>query len=384
MAMRPETRAVHSGVYQDQTFNSVTTPIYPSSTFYFDKVGVNKGYDYTRSANPTRDALEQNIASLEGGAGAVATATGMAAVTTTLALLGAGSHVIAGRDIYGGSYRLFSQILPRLGIEFSFIDMRDPADVDAAVRNNTKMIWIETPSNPLLNITDIEAVAAVARRRGVMTAADNTFLSPIHQRPLEWGVDLVVHSTTKYINGHSDVVGGAIVGRTADLAEQLNALANAIGTTGSPFDAWLVLRGVKTLPQRMAAHQHNAAALATYLQQHPRVNKVYYTGLPDHSQAPLIEKQQSGHGGMLAFDLDAPADKLDDFFAALKLITLAESLGGVESLIEQPWTMSHASMGEAGLAASGITPQTLRVSVGLEHPDDLLEDFERGFAAVSG
>jgi O-succinylhomoserine (thiol)-lyase len=380
--MRPETIAVHTGVYQDQTWNSVTTPIYPSSTFAFDKLGEHRGFDYTRSGNPTRHALEENLAALEGGQRAVVTATGMAAVTTALFLFRAGDHVIAGNDIYGGTYRLFSQVFPRMGIEFSFIDMRDPQQVRDAVRENTRCLWIETPSNPLLNIIDIAAMVEIAREKELTTICDNTFLSPLLQQPLALGCDVSLHSTTKYINGHSDVVGGALIAREQEMGQRLADLYNYLGTSGSPFDAWLVLRGLKTLPQRMAAHEHNAATLAKWLQQHEQVRRVYYTGLEEHPQIELIRRQQRGAGGMLAFEIDAPAEKLEAFFQALKLFILAESLGGVESLIEQPWSMSHASMGEAGLRESGITPQTIRVSVGLEHPDDLIEDLERGFAAV--
>lgn len=380
--MRPETKAVHTGVYADGSYNSVTTPIYPSSTFSFDAVGVNKGYDYTRTANPTRDALEQNVAALEGGAGAVATSTGMSAISTAMMLFKAGDHVIAGNDIYGGTYRLFDQVLPGLGVEISFVNLRDPNAVQEALKGNTRGLWIETPSNPMLNVIDVAALVAIAKERGLLTLCDNTFLSPIFQRPFELGVDVVVHSTTKYINGHSDVVGGVAIGRTPELAERLKWLANALGTTCSPFDAWLVLRGVKSLPARMRVHEANATRLAHWLEQHEQVKRVYYTGLASHPQHELIARQQKGHGGMLAFDIDAPADKLDTFFAALEVFLLAESLGGVESLIEQPWTMSHASMGEAGLAASGISPQTVRVSVGIEHVDDLIEDLERGFAAI--
>jgi len=380
--MRPETIAVHTGVYQDQTWNSVTTPIYPSSTFAFDKLGEHRGFDYTRSGNPTRHALEQNLAALEGGQRAVVTATGMAAVTTALFLFRAGDHVIAGNDIYGGTYRLFSQVFPRMGIEFSFIDMRDPQRVREAVKENTRCLWIETPSNPLLNIIDIAAMVEIAREKELVTICDNTFLSPLLQQPLALGCDVSLHSTTKYINGHSDVVGGALIARETEMGQRLADLYNYLGTSGSPFDAWLVLRGLKTLPQRMAAHEHNAATLAKWLQQHEQVRRVYYTGLEEHPQIELIRRQQRGAGGMLAFEIDAAAEKLEAFFEALELFILAESLGGVESLIEQPWSMSHASMGEQGLRESGITPQTIRVSVGLEHPDDLIEDLERGFATV--
>ena len=381
--MHPQTKAVHTGVYVDSTFNSVTTPIYPTSTFKFDAIGKHRGFDYTRSGNPTRSALEQNLASLEGGSGAVATSTGMSAITTALMLLKSGDHLIAGNDIYGGTYRLFNQVAPNMGIEVSFINLRDLDAARQAIKPNTKGIWIETPSNPLLNIIDITAVAELAKAKGLLTITDNTFLSPTFQKPLAMGVDVVVHSTTKYINGHSDVVGGAVIGATRDLTDRLLWIANAVGVTCSPFDAFLVLRGVKTLPYRMQAHQHNATTLAHWLEQHPLVSRVYYTALDSHPQRELIARQQTGHGGMLAFEINAPAEKLNTFFKTLKLFLLAESLGGVESLIEQPWTMSHASMGEAGLATSGITPQTVRVSVGLEHPDDLIEDLTQGFAAIA-
>ncbi len=380
--MRDETKAVHTGVYADGSYNSVTTPIYPSSTFYFDKVGVNKGYDYTRSGNPTRDALEQNVAALEGGSGAVACATGMGAITACTMLFKSGDHVIAGNDIYGGTYRLFSQVMPRLGIAVSFVNLRDLEAVQQNINDNTRAIWIETPSNPLLNVVDLQAVASLAKQHDLLTFCDNTFLSPHFQRPFDFGIDVVMHSTTKYLNGHSDVVGGIVIGRTQELAERLLWFANAIGVTCSPFDAWLVLRGVKTLHPRMETHQSNAMQLAGWLEQHPEVQRVYYTGLESHPQRELIERQQKGHGGMLAFDIDAPAERIDDFFAAMELFILAESLGGIESLISQPWNMSHASMGEAGLKASGMSPQTIRISTGIEHIDDLIEDLERGFAAI--
>jgi cystathionine beta-lyase/cystathionine gamma-synthase len=252
------------------------------------------------------------------------------------------------------------------------------------VRPSTRAIWIETPSNPLLNITDIAAMVDIAQEHDLLTIADNTFLSPAHQQPFDFGVDVVLHSSTKYLNGHSDVVGGLLIGRTDELAERIRGLGNALGTPCSPFDAFLVLRGVKTLAQRMAQHQTNAFALAEFLRNHPQVSKVYFTGFEDHPQKQLIDRQQRGHGGMLAFEIDAPADQLDRFFGAMELFLLAESLGGVESLIEQPWSMSHASMGEQGLKESGITPQTIRVSTGIEHPDDLIEDLERGFKAIAG
>src|SRR3989338_1347214 len=270
------TRAVHTGVYKDASYNSVTTPIYPTSTFYFDALRKNKGYDYTRSGNPTRTALEENIASLEGGVGASATATGMAAITTALFFLKPGDHVITGDDIYGGTYRLFDQVFSSWGIDFHFVHMRDPNTLRKALTKKTKMVWIETPSNPLLNIVDLEAVIALARKKDILTVVDNTFLSPYFQKPFEFGADMVMHSTTKYLNGHSDVVGGALVYGNKELERKGRFLINALGVSQAPFDAWLVLRGVKTLAQRMEAHQANARTIAQFLEKHKSVKKVYY------------------------------------------------------------------------------------------------------------
>ncbi len=368
------TSAVHTGVYKDSSYNSVTTPIYPTSTFYFDAPGKNKGYDYTRSGNPTRSALEQNIAALEGGVGCSVTATGMAAITAVMFYLKPGDHVVTGDDIYGGTYRLFKHVLSHWGIEFSFIRMRDPENVRKAITPKTKMVWIETPSNPLLNIVDLEAVIKIAKEHNLMTAVDNTFLSPYFQRPLEFGADIVVHSTTKYLNGHSDVVGGAIVYKDKTVEERGRYLVNALGVSESPFDSWLVLRGVKTLAPRMEIHQANALAVAEFLEKHPNVKKVYYPGLKSHPQYALIKKQMKGFGGMLAFELDTTKVSMETLFKKLQYFSLAESLGGVESLIEQPWIMSHASMGEAGLKASGMTPETVRVSLGIEGTQDLIDD----------
>ena len=376
------TRCVHGGVYKDPLYNSVVTPIYPSSTFYFEGPRQTSGYDYTRTKNPTREALEQNLASLEGGAGATAVATGMAAIATVLHLLPAGAHVIAGNDIYGGTFRLFSSVMPARGLRFSLVDMGDPGAVAAAFEKDTALVWIETPSNPLLRLTDIGAVCALARARGALSCADNTFLSPYLQRPLALGADLVVHSTTKYLNGHSDVVGGAIVAGTRELAERVAATANALGTTCSPYDAWLVLRGVKTLPLRMQAHQKNAAALAAFLAGHARVERVYYPGLPSHPDHALAQRQQHGFGAMLSFDLKGGEAAVFRLVEHLKLYAFAESLGGVESLIEHPASMSHAAMTPAALAAAGIGPGLVRVSVGIEDERDLLADMAQALAAL--
>jgi cystathionine gamma-synthase len=374
------TIAVHTGVQKDSSFNSVTTPIYPTSTFFFDALGKNKGYDYTRSHNPTRSALEENLAALEGGDRAWATSTGMSAETTVLFLFKSGDHIIAGNDIYGGTYRLFADVFPTMGVEFSFIDMRNPENVKKAIKPNTKGIWIETPSNPLLNVTDIQSVVQIAQEKKLLTIADNTFLSPYFQRPLDLGVDIVIHSTTKYLNGHSDVVGGAIIVNKdrGDLGDRISHRYNALGTACSPFDAWLVLRGVKTLPQRMEAHQKGALAIAQFLQDHPAIKKVYYTGLDSHPQCDLIKKQMTGFGGMLAFEIDPNKIDINILFKKLEYFSLAESLGGVESLIEQPWGMSHAAMSEAARREAGLSPELIRVSVGIENADDLIADLKNG------
>ena len=375
--MNIRTKSVHTGVNIDKTFNSVITPIYPTSTFFFDEIGKHKGYDYTRSGNPTRAALEANIAALEGGVNCSATATGMAAITAVLFFLKPGDHIITGDDIYGGTYRLFNAVLKPMGYKFSFINMRDLKKVKAEVTKNTKMIWIETPSNPLLNIVDLEAVITIAKKAKALSVVDNTFLSPYFQRPLEFGADIVVHSTTKYLNGHSDVVGGCIVYANKELQERGRYLVNALGVSQSPYDAWLVLRGVKTLGPRMDVHHANAIKIAYFLEGHKNVKKVYYPGLKSHPQPGLIKKQMKGYGAMLAFELNTKKVPLNTLFKKLKYFALAESLGGVESLIETPFYMSHASMGPAGLKASGITQETVRVSVGIEGADDLIADLDQ-------
>lgn len=371
---RFETRCVHVGVDKDDTFNSCITPIYPTSTFRFEALGKTKGYDYTRSGNPTRRALEESLASLEGGIDCRATCTGMSAVTATMHLFKPGDHIIAGHDIYGGTFRLFVSPFTDFGLKFSFVNMQDIDNVRKAITPQTRCIWIETPSNPLLNLVDIQAVSDVARSAGLITIADNTFLSPYFQRPFELGVDVVVHSTTKYLNGHSDVVGGAIITRQKEHADRIGYIVNALGLGCSPFDAWLVLRGVKTLGPRMEAHQRGAMALARMLHDHPQVERVYYPGLPDHPQHALAKRQMKGFGGMLSFDVKGGQAKAEQVMLSSRLFSMAESLGGVESLIEHPETMSHASMTLEARRAGGITEKTLRVSVGIEHPEDLIAD----------
>lgn len=375
--MRFETRCVHTGVYKDSEFNSCTTPIYPSSTFFWKDLETNSGYDYTRSGNPTRDALHENIASLEGGIDCRATSTGMSAIAATMYLFKPGDHLIVGHEVYGGTFRLFTKIWAEWGIRFTSVDMCDNAAIAAAVTDTTKGIWIETPSNPLANLTDIDAVVAIAKKHNLTTIADNTYLSPYLQRPLELGVDVVVHSTTKYLNGHSDVVGGCIVTKDKERAETISYHVNALGMSCSPFDAWLVLRGIKTLGPRMQAHERGAMALARFLEGHDQIERVYYPGLESHPQHELAKQQQHGFGGMVSFDLKDGRPAAERVAKKTKLYQTAESLGGVESLIEYPATMSHASMTAEARAAAGISDGTMRVSVGIESPDDLVDDMKQ-------
>jgi O-succinylhomoserine (thiol)-lyase len=379
---RTETVCVQTGTRKDTTFNAVAVPIYATSTFAFEAPGKTKGYDYSRTANPTRAALEECLAALEGGAGATATATGMAAETSVIGLLPAGSHVIAGHDIYGGTYRLFASVLSARGLDFSFVDMSEPRNVREAIRPSTRAIWIETPSNPLLNLVDIAAICEIARRRGLLSIVDNTFMSPIFQKPLALGADIVVHSTTKYLNGHSDMVGGAIVSASPDNATKVAAMVNALGTCSSPFDSWLVMRGIRTLPIRMAAHQRNALALAEFLSSNPAVERVYYPGLRSHPQHRLARKQMTGFGGMLSFDIHGGSKAAFKFISALEIFAFAESLGGVESLVEHPESMSHASMTPEARRAAGITPSNVRVSAGIEDRDDLVADVAQALAKL--
>jgi O-succinylhomoserine (thiol)-lyase len=377
--MHFQTRCVHTGVAKDASFNSVITPIYPSSTFYWEDLSKTKGYDYTRSGNPTRRALEENLTALEGGLDCRATCTGMAAITAVLHLFRPGDHIIAGHDIYGGTYRLFDAVFSQYGLKFSFVRMGDLNNVRKAVTPETKCIWIETPSNPLLNLVDMEGLARIAREAGAITIADNTFMSPYFQRPFEFGVDIVLHSMTKYLNGHSDVVAGCVITKTQEHAEKISYVSNALGLGCSPFDAWLVLRGVKTLGPRMEAHQRGAMALAQFLSEQPEVARVYYPGLSDHPQHALAKKQMTGFGGMLSFDVKGGRPVAERVMMKTKLFSMAESLGGVESLIEYPETMSHASISVEARREAGITENTLRVSVGIEHPDDLIADMRQAF-----
>jgi len=379
------TRCVHAGVQPDPAYGAVMPPIYQTSTFAFRDVCTNAGYDYTRSGNPTRAALEEALALLEGGSGATCTTTGMAAVLVALNLLPHGAHVIATVDLYGGTFRLLEHAKAAHGLSVTYLDLADVAAVERAFRPATGMVWIETPSNPLLRLTDIRAVSALARSRGALAVVDNTFLSPALQRPFELGADLVVHSTTKYLNGHSDVVGGAVVappGRAA-LLQRIQSVNNLLGTSQSPHDAFLVLRGLKTLPVRMRAHEAGARRVSEFLAAHPQVEKVHYPGLASHPQHALAQKQQLGFGAMVSFELRGyRPDRVDHVLRTLRWFTLAESLGGVESLVAHPASMTHASMTPEARQRAGITDGVIRLSVGLEDPDDLVADLERALGTL--
>jgi len=372
--MRFETLAIHAGERPDVTFGAVSIPIYQTSTFVFEDVGKTRGYDYSRTANPTRKVLEDTIAQLEGGKVGFAFATGMAAETTIIHLLKAGDHVISGDDVYGGTYRLFQNVMRDFGLEFTFLRMDSRQTIEEAIKPNTKMLWLETPSNPLLNIVDIEMVVDIAKKHKLMTVMDNTFATPYLLRPIEYGVDLVVHSTTKYLNGHCDVVGGAIVTSTDELIEKVQFLLNAMGTCASPFDCWLVLRGIQTLPMRMRQHEENAIAVANYLKDHPAINRVFYPGLDSHPGHEIAKRQMKGFGGVVSFELKEGIEAVNSFLRRIKVFSLAESLGGVASLAEHPATMSHASMPEEHREKVGITDGVIRLSVGLENIDDLIDD----------
>jgi len=384
--MRLQTRAIHAGVDKDSAYNSVITPIYQTSTFRFADIGVTRGYDYTRTSNPTRKALEENIASLEGGAGAVAVATGMSAIATVLHLFRSGDHIVCTHDCYGGTERILRTYREQFELQVSFVNLQDPANLSAALRPNTKAVWIETPSNPLLNVLNIRELSDIARHHGALSIVDNTFLSPINQRPFDLGADLIVHSTTKYLNGHSDVVGGAVVARDQVLADRLQFLCNALGQGASPFDCWLVLRGIKTLVPRMKLHESNADRVARFLVGHPGVRRVYYPGLESHPHHELARRQQSGFGGMVSFDVEGGLPEVHHVLRTVRVFALAESLGGVESLIDHPESMTHASMDPALRAEAGITENLIRLSVGLEDVDDLIEDLAAAldFAALQG
>ncbi|MCU4717752.1 cystathionine gamma-synthase [Halapricum hydrolyticum] len=368
------TRAIHAGQHPDPETGAVMTPIYASSTFAQDGPGEHRGYEYSRTGNPTRTALEDNLASLEGGEYGRAFASGMAAINTVLNLLEAGDHVVVGEDVYGGTHRLFTEVYEDYDLRFSFVDTTDPDAVAGAVTPATELLWIETPTNPLLQVIDLDAMAEVAEAADALLAVDNTFATPALQRPLEHGADIVAHSLTKYLGGHSDVVGGALITDDPELDERLGFYQNSVGATPDPFACFLVLRGTKTLPVRMERHSENARTLAAWLEDHPAIERVYYPGLESHPQHELAARQMDAFGGMVSFELDGSLEATERLVSSTEVFTLAESLGGVESLLEQPATMTHAAVPREQRLDAGVTDGLVRVSVGLEAIEDLRAD----------
>lgn len=373
------TRAIHAGQSPDPTTGAIMTPVYLTSTYVQESPGVHKGWEYSRTHNPTRRAYENCMASLESGKYGFAFASGCAATTTILHLLKGGDHVIAMDDMYGGTFRLFDKILKHDGIDFSFVDLTKVENFEKAIKPNTKMVWLETPTNPTLKLVDIKKISALAKAKGIIVAVDNTFMSPYFQRPLELGADIVVHSATKYIGGHSDVVGGVAVTSRDDIAEKMAFLSNGMGAIQGPFDSFMCLRSLKTLPLRMKAHQENAMAIAKFLEAHPKVEKVIYPGLESHPQHALAKEQMHGFGGMITFYIKGGMDSARKFLENVNVFALAESLGGVESLIEHPAIMTHASVPAETRKVLGIDDSLIRLSVGVEDLNDLLADLKSAF-----
>ena len=375
------TRAIHAGQDPDPATGATIVPIYQTSTYTQEAPGRHKGYEYSRTGNPTRAALEECVAALEGADYGLAFASGLAATTAVMSLLSPGDHVVAGDDLYGGSYRLFDKVLPRTGgLEFTFADTTDPSSVEAALRPETKMLWIETPTNPMLTLSDIARLSEMARERGATVAVDNTFASPFFQNPLSLGADIVVHSTTKYMGGHSDVVGGAVMTSNEEIYEGTKFYQNAAGAVPGAFDSWIVLRGLKTLAVRMRQHEENALAVAGFLQDHPEVASVNYPGLRSHPQYELAKRQMSGFSGMVSFTLKGGAEAAYAAVQKTRLFHFAESLGGVESLITHPATMTHAAIPREQREARGVTDGLMRLSVGIEDKEDLIADLDRAIS----
>jgi len=376
------TDAIHVGQEPDPATGAIIVPIYQTSTYVQEELGKHKGYEYARTANPTRSALERNLACLEGGRHAYAFASGMAAINALMTLLKSGDHVVASHNLYGGSFRLFERVLKDFGLSFSYANTSRLEEVEGAIQPGTRLLYVETPTNPVMEITDIAAAASLAHDRGLLLAVDNTFMSPYFQRPLELGADFVLHSTTKYLNGHSDGVGGAIVLNNDALAERLKFLQNAAGAILGPFDSWLILRGVKTLAVRMRQHDTNGQAIAHFLAAHPKVRKVYYPGLPTHPQHELARRQMKGFGGMIAFETGS-LENAKNVLRSVRLCSLAESLGGVETLISHPATMTHASVPADARGRLGITGGLVRISAGIEDVEDLIADLDQALAHIA-
>lgn len=374
--MRFETAAIHVGQEPEEQTGAIVVPIFQTATYAQSAIGQHKGYEYSRTQNPTRKALEECLAALEGGTHGLAFASGMAAISTSMSLMKMGDHVISSDDVYGGTYRVFEKIFRDWGLDYSYADTSDLKNVEAAIKPTTRMLWLETPTNPLLKITDIRAAVALARKHHLIVVVDNTFASPYFQRPLELGADMVVHSTTKFLGGHSDVVGGAVVTSDEKLFERLSFAQNAIGAVPGPFDAWLILRGLKTLAVRMRQHEANARTIAGFLQSHPRVKKVLYPGLSSFAHNDIAKKQMTGFGSLISFYIDGGEAEARKVCASTKVFALAESLGGVESLIEHPGLMTHASIPRELRESRGIGDNFIRLSVGIEHIDDLVADLD--------
>ena len=379
--MHFNTKAIHIGQEPEQVTGAVAVPVFQTSTYAQDELGGHAKFDYARTINPTRLALETNLAALENGTFGYCLASGMSAIAATLSLVKAGDHVIASSDMYGGSYRYFSKVLSNYDIEFTYVDMHDMNNIEAAIRPNTKLIYSETPTNPMMNLTDLAALAAIGKKHNLITVVDNTFMSPYFQNPLDLGIDVVVHSATKYLGGHSDVIGGAVVTSNEKYAEQIKFYQNSAGAVPGPWDCWLLLRSVKTLGIRMEAHNANAMKIAEFLTTQSKIKKIFYPGLPSHPQHELAKKQMRGFGGMISVETGS-LDAAKRFASALKVFILGESLGGVESLVCHPITMTHASVPSERRAMLGITEGLVRLSVGIEDIDDLIEDIQRGLAAI--
>jgi cystathionine gamma-lyase/cystathionine beta-lyase/cystathionine gamma-lyase/homocysteine desulfhydrase len=375
------TRAIHVGQEPDPLTGAVTVPIYPTSTYVQQGIGEHKGYEYSRVSNPTRTRLEENLAALEGGLAARVFASGMAAINAVTTLLKSGDHLICGNDLYGGVPRLFNQVWADFGLEFSYVDTSDAGQVERSIRKNTRLVYVETPTNPLMRLSDIGAIAAICRRRKIELIVDNTFMSPYFQQPLALGADMVVHSTTKFLNGHSDGLGGVVVCSKPEQAEKLAFVQKAAGAILSPFECWLVLRGVKTLAARMEQHDRSGRIVARFLAEHKKVKKVFYPGLPDHPQYELAKQQMSGFGSMITFETGS-LNNAKKMLKKVRVCSLGESLGGVETLISHPATMTHAALGEKGRKAIGITDGMVRISVGIEDVEDIVDDLDRALAAV--
>lgn len=378
--MKFSTTAIHAGQDPDPATGAVSVPIYQTSTYAQQGIGKHKGFEYARTQNPTRSALEGNLAALEGGRACFAFASGMAATNAVMTLLRAGDHTIVSDNTYGGTFRLFDKVLKKFGLEFSYVDAREPQNVEDAARPETRMVFIETPTNPVMSLVDIQAVAEITRRRGVRLVVDNTFMSPYFQRPLELGADIVVHSTTKYLNGHSDGIGGAVILNDEEDIRAMAFIQNAAGAIISPMDAWLVMRGTKTLAVRMRQHDENGRIVAQFLSEHPKVRRVYYPGLQSHPQHELARRQMSGFGGMISFETGS-LENASRVLEGVKLCTLGESLGGVETLISHPATMTHASVPEVERNRLGITDGLVRISVGIEDVEDIIADLDQALRA---